>query len=220
MAQISKSLLAKTAGMAERQSCCPLKIIIKKFFGIYQPSKVLEAAVKEILIEKLPTVVFDEELKARDSLDHLQRLPTLLQSNLQQVQINNQVRGAFLKEDIKEKLPTIVFDEELKARDSFCCVCLGEFEMKEELLQVPSCQHIFHRDCIGNWLSSSNTCPLCRSVVEIVDNTRLVLPPSQRSPAMKNRKENSYKRDTWPDATCLSLVTHTWTQVQKTKQAS
>ncbi|WOG83483.1 hypothetical protein DCAR_0102658 [Daucus carota subsp. sativus] len=29
---------------------------------------VLEAAVKEILIEKLPTVVFDEELKARDSL--------------------------------------------------------------------------------------------------------------------------------------------------------
>ncbi|WOG83480.1 hypothetical protein DCAR_0102655 [Daucus carota subsp. sativus] len=79
----------------------------------------------------------------------------------------------------------IVFDEELKAKNSICCVCLGEFEMKEELLQVPSCQHIFHRDCIGNWLSSSNTCPLCRSVVEIVDNTRLVLPPSQRSPAVR-----------------------------------
>ncbi|KAK1385513.1 putative E3 ubiquitin-protein ligase RHA4A [Heracleum sosnowskyi] len=89
-----------------------------------------------------------------------------------------------LKEDLKDKLPTIVFDEKLKARDSLCCVCLGEFEMKEELIQVPSCNHIFHSDCICNWLCSSTTCPLCRCSVEVlVDNTELVLPP-QPSPAV------------------------------------
>ncbi|KVH89701.1 hypothetical protein Ccrd_008305 [Cynara cardunculus var. scolymus] len=46
-----------------------------------------------------------------------------------------------------------------------CCVCLGEFEMNEELIQVPSCKHIFHRDCIHHWLQSNSTCPLCRCCV-------------------------------------------------------
>ncbi|KAK1385512.1 putative E3 ubiquitin-protein ligase RHA4A [Heracleum sosnowskyi] len=75
-----------------------------------------------------------------------------------------------------DKLPTIVFDEEFKARDSVCCVCLGEFEMKEELIQVPSCKHIFHNECIRNWLISSTTCPLCRCSVIVLDNNRIVRP--------------------------------------------
>ncbi|WOG83482.1 hypothetical protein DCAR_0102657 [Daucus carota subsp. sativus] len=107
--------------------------------------------------------------------------PTSTQSS----SLSISVRGAFLKEDIKEKLPTIVFDEELKARDSLCCVCLGEFELKEELIQVPSCKHIFHGDCIGNWLSSCATCPLCRCSVDVVDNINIVLPPPQRSAAVR-----------------------------------
>ncbi|KAE9607646.1 putative transcription factor C2H2 family [Lupinus albus] len=43
-----------------------------------------------------------------------------------------------------------------------CCVCLGEFELKEELLQIPHCKHVFHIECIHNWLQSNTTCPLCR----------------------------------------------------------
>ncbi|KAA8515986.1 hypothetical protein F0562_019165 [Nyssa sinensis] len=71
-----------------------------------------------------------------------------------------------LKEgQVKDKLPTVLFDEDLKARNSQCCVCLGEFEMKEELHQVPSCKHLFHGDCIHHWLQSNSTCPLCRCSV-------------------------------------------------------
>ncbi|KAL5174395.1 putative E3 ubiquitin-protein ligase RHA4A [Glycine soja] len=61
-----------------------------------------------------------------------------------------------------DKLPRILFDEDLRTRDSVCCVCLGEFELNEELLQIPYCNHVFHISCICNWLQSNSTCPLCR----------------------------------------------------------
>lgn len=49
-----------------------------------------------------------------------------------------------------------------------CCVCLGEFEMREELQQIPLCKHVFHPHCISHWLHSNSTCPLCRcSVIPI-----------------------------------------------------
>ncbi|KAJ8764951.1 hypothetical protein K2173_010416 [Erythroxylum novogranatense] len=70
-----------------------------------------------------------------------------------------------LKKEVTEKLPTIFLDEELRRRESQCCVCLGDFEMKEELLQIPSCKHVFHIECIHHWLRSNSTCPLCRTLV-------------------------------------------------------
>ncbi|GAB4834603.1 Probable E3 ubiquitin-protein ligase rha4a [Ancistrocladus abbreviatus] len=70
-----------------------------------------------------------------------------------------------LKGELKDKLQVVLFDEELKAWDSQCCVCLGEFELREELLQVTSCKHVFHADCIHHWLHANATCPLCRCLV-------------------------------------------------------
>ncbi|WJX32788.1 putative E3 ubiquitin-protein ligase rha4a [Trifolium repens] len=75
-----------------------------------------------------------------------------------------------------DKLPRILFDEDLQARDSVCCVCLGEFEVKEELLQIPYCKHVFHIDCIHHWLQSNSTCPLCRC--SIIPTTTKFLNPA------------------------------------------
>ncbi|CAO2819267.1 unnamed protein product [Amaranthus hypochondriacus] len=67
-----------------------------------------------------------------------------------------------IKGELKDKLQVVLFDEELSAKDTLCCVCLGEFELKEELRQLPSCKHVFHGDCIRHWLRTNATCPLCR----------------------------------------------------------
>ncbi|KAJ4956332.1 hypothetical protein NE237_013115 [Protea cynaroides] len=70
-----------------------------------------------------------------------------------------------LKEESKAKLSIIIFDEDVRSRESQCCVCLGEFEVKEKLHQIPSCNHVFHIDCIHHWLQANTTCPLCRGSV-------------------------------------------------------
>ncbi|XP_043706492.1 probable E3 ubiquitin-protein ligase RHA4A [Telopea speciosissima] len=70
-----------------------------------------------------------------------------------------------LKEELKAKLPIVMFDEDLRSRESQCCVCLGEFEVKEQLHQIPSCNHVFHIDCIHHWLQANTTCPLCRGSI-------------------------------------------------------
>lgn len=72
-----------------------------------------------------------------------------------------------LKDELKSKLVLVPFDKDLASKDSQCCVCLGEFEMEEELNQVPSCKHVFHVDCIAPWLRSNSTCPLCRVSISI-----------------------------------------------------
>ncbi|KAD6119572.1 hypothetical protein E3N88_10843 [Mikania micrantha] len=54
-----------------------------------------------------------------------------------------------------------------------CAVCLNEFHDHEALRLLPECSHVFHRDCIDEWLSLRVTCPVCRA--------SLVPKPSQLS---------------------------------------
>jgi Ring finger domain len=44
-----------------------------------------------------------------------------------------------------------------------CAVCLSEFKTQDMLRMLPGCCHVFHPDCIGTWLVSNATCPICRS---------------------------------------------------------
>lgn len=46
-----------------------------------------------------------------------------------------------------------------------CAVCLSEFEGHETLRLLPTCNHVFHADCIDTWLTSRVTCPVCRTKV-------------------------------------------------------
>lgn len=47
--------------------------------------------------------------------------------------------------------------------DATCAVCLGDFEVGEELRTLPECAHSFHVPCIDMWLYSHPNCPVCRA---------------------------------------------------------
>ncbi|CAI9102094.1 OLC1v1000302C1 [Oldenlandia corymbosa var. corymbosa] len=76
-----------------------------------------------------------------------------------------------LNQTVLESLPLFTFGS-IKGGNftsGDCAVCLSKFERQDQLRLLPLCCHAFHADCIGAWLSSNLTCPLCRSTVTPTD---------------------------------------------------
>ncbi|KAL0478160.1 E3 ubiquitin-protein ligase [Acrasis kona] len=51
-----------------------------------------------------------------------------------------------------------------------CTICLSEYE-EEEVLRTLPCFHIFHRECIDDWLKQSRVCPVCKHQVDSFGST-------------------------------------------------
>ena len=43
-------------------------------------------------------------------------------------------------------------------KDDVCAICQMEWEDGEIVRQLPGCGHVFHRECIDEWLLHSSTC--------------------------------------------------------------
>jgi len=66
-----------------------------------------------------------------------------------------------------DNLAKIIIDEDYlsKSKNSAelidCSVCKEEFNLNDIVRKIP-CNHLFHEDCIVPWLTSRNSCPVCR----------------------------------------------------------
>jgi E3 ubiquitin-protein ligase RHA2 len=68
--------------------------------------------------------------------------------------------------DIGEELSRLHDESTLDSEEYVdCAVCLRKIG-KGEVTRVLRCEHVFHKDCIDQWVSLINpTCPLCRKPV-------------------------------------------------------
>ena len=73
---------------------------------------------------------------------------------------NNHINGNDINR-IMELLPSTVLNEKKEGENNNCIICLGEFDIGESVTTLP-CVHLFHTDCIKNWLKSQNHCPICK----------------------------------------------------------
>jgi hypothetical protein len=67
-----------------------------------------------------------------------------------------------MPKDQVENLPTVkISDEQVKATNLQCTVCMDDFQVGDSARQLP-CEHFFHQDCIIPWLNLHASCPICR----------------------------------------------------------
>lgn len=72
------------------------------------------------------------------------------------------------EEEITSNTETLDFspDQFPDQADARCVVCLGDYEQEDKLRRL-ACGHIFHVECVDEWLKRHKTCPLCvRSISE------------------------------------------------------
>ncbi|XVF70682.1 hypothetical protein PTKIN_Ptkin11bG0182200 [Pterospermum kingtungense] len=62
-----------------------------------------------------------------------------------------------------QKLPVLEFH----SREEYCScsICLQGIKDGELIRNLPRCGHIFHLNCIDQWLNRQGTCPMCRQHV-------------------------------------------------------
>jgi len=60
-------------------------------------------------------------------------------------------------------LPKVkVTKHDIEANESDeCAICLDELVVGQPALRIP-CGHLYHEDCVKDWLKKSNECPVCR----------------------------------------------------------
>ncbi|KAI8118623.1 hypothetical protein CVS40_9745 [Lucilia cuprina] len=62
------------------------------------------------------------------------------------------------------------------ASNELCSICNERLDGKIECLIIGSCNHIFHRPCIENHLSTDGECPVCRLPCQLADLKQISFP--------------------------------------------
>lgn len=52
--------------------------------------------------------------------------------------------------------------------DYKCSICLEEINENDEIGIFQFCPHIYHFNCINQWCTISNSCPLCKQNVDFI----------------------------------------------------
>ena len=70
-------------------------------------------------------------------------------------------RNTFPHKFNKRPSPTEGSEEEEEEEADKCTICLSEFEVEEDVRRLP-CMHLFHVECVDQWLGQNKRCPICR----------------------------------------------------------
>merc|ERR1711934_1157636 len=93
-------------------------------------------------------------------------------------------RPGMSSEQINAVERSVVTTSDLDGKDLACAICLADFELGEESRRL-QCRHLFHRECLDEWLRNCSTCPLCNDDV-MSPRSALTLP--QLSPFAYDRE--------------------------------
>ena len=81
------------------------------------------------------------------------------QQELQQMQDFKRI----VPEEELAKLQVVAFSD-LQTDEKNCSICLDEFLAESQLYTIP-CKHLFHKECLTDWVAENYKCPVCRGEI-------------------------------------------------------
>eukprot|EP00933_Yihiella_yeosuensis_P052498 TRINITY_DN50593_c0_g1_i1.p1 TRINITY_DN50593_c0_g1~~TRINITY_DN50593_c0_g1_i1.p1 ORF type:complete len:421 (-),score=89.00 TRINITY_DN50593_c0_g1_i1:82-1344(-) len=72
-------------------------------------------------------------------------------------------RGLF--DSTLEEIPRFNWPPKESVSQTSCMVCLCDFELADECRRLP-CGHVFHTQCVDEWLRRCTDCPICKANVD------------------------------------------------------
>ena len=86
------------------------------------------------------------------------------------IQINNEILNNLPVFKIDEKFMEVSQKKENKNEFQNCVICMEKYEINNEVKTLP-CFHLFHKDCIDQWLKAGNdSCPICKNKINHNDD--------------------------------------------------
>ncbi|VVA97609.1 unnamed protein product [Arabis nemorensis] len=70
-----------------------------------------------------------------------------------------------IDQSVLRSIPVVDFSSKDFKHNVECVVCLSELVEGDKARVLPTCNHLFHADCIDSWLRCQSTCPICRNKV-------------------------------------------------------
>lgn len=52
-----------------------------------------------------------------------------------------------------------------KDKDQFCAICQDCIQIDSDIVRELECNHIYHIECVDNWLIIKNECPMCKKKI-------------------------------------------------------
>ncbi|KAI5963403.1 hypothetical protein KGF57_001281 [Candida theae] len=130
------------------------------------------------------------QLRSLDNSDLADSLLNILDSNPKQKGVN----AEFL--DTLERVPVSQLSD-----DEFCPICTNKFKDDKYPLivklpcGVKNSKHYFDLECIGPWLMTNSTCPMCRTnVLEVEENRRKRIEEEIRKAREDDSEEDAEER--------------------------
>ena len=77
--------------------------------------------------------------------------------------ISKRRQQKLIKHYLIKNMPSMLFDKNLFKDSQECAICMENF-LEEDYVTPLACdaRHFYHSDCIEEWLTNKNECPLCK----------------------------------------------------------
>ena len=109
-------------------------------------------------------------LVARDAFGNAGRSPPPVQSSTSTSAALALSSGSFRTppHGVAGSGPHDRFEHSLSPQFEECSICADAMSMDDTLQRIAGCSHLFHRDCIRQWLETGQrSCPVCRNAVRL-----------------------------------------------------